>query len=395
MRTANWNWRRLLRDWKTRLLCLVFFIFLATYSFLYRQQNLPLPLDEMRSRYEVTQQLFNIIPESHFQNETGREVSDLLARQQRLYGMQRYILSEQEGNTVKNLEKVVANYVDNGLEIVENQNRLWEMDDFKSYRILTHTLPDKEEIQKEASFLSYLKKQNLDIEWNPFSASHILQQQLELVAGVFLFLFVALLGADRFTQDQTKNWSVTQGVPIPWKDQWRERSKHLWLLMWGTIFGGIAVSYMSSLIRETSGSLQYPVSIYIGKSYFQIAMYQYGILLMGSAMVFSFLLILLTIGLSWMIRNIYLTLTIVVSLYFVPYIWTLVQPFSSFQPSLYVHLPELFKGELMEQTRLTGLVFWKLPVMWLLFWGILEWSFSHIFNLIPTQTIGLKRRETA
>src|SRR5699024_7768374 len=158
MNLSKWNWKRLIRDWKTRILCVAFFLFLGTFSLLYRQQNLPLPLDEMRSRYEVTQQLFNIIPEREFQGEMGEEIYTLLARQQRLYGMQRFILSEQEGNTVENLEKVVANYVDNGLEIAENQLRLWEMTDFPSYRVMSGTLPEKQEIERELSFLTYLKQ---------------------------------------------------------------------------------------------------------------------------------------------------------------------------------------------------------------------------------------------
>jgi len=395
MNLSKWNWKRLIRDWKTRILCVAFFLFLGTFSLLYRQQNLPLPLDEMRSRYEVTQQLFNIIPEREFQGEMGEEIYTLLARQQRLYGMQRFILSEQEGNTVENLEKVVANYVDNGLEIAENQLRLWEMTDFPSYRVMSGTLPEKQEIERELSFLTYLKQHDLDIEWNPFSASHILQQELELIAGILLFLFAALLGADRFTQDQTKNWSVTQGIPVPWKKQWHQRAFHLWILMWGVILSGSAVSYVSSLIRETPGSLSYPVSIYMGNGFGHIALWQYATLLIIGAMSLSMLLLLLTTGLSWMIRNIYLTLALVVSLYYVPFIWQTIRPFSSFQPSLYLHVGDVLKGISMELTGATGIVFWKIPLAFLLLWALLEAAFGRVFDFIPTQTIGLKRRETA
>lgn len=395
MNIAKWNWKKLIRDWKTRILCGAFFIFFATFSFLFRQQNLSLPLDEMRNRYEVTQRTFDIIPEEDFQSEIGQEVYDLLAKQQRLYGMQRFILSEREGNTVENLEKVVSNYVDNGLQISENQLRLWELSEFPSYQVVTNTLPERKDIEEELSFLSYLQEHDLNIEWNPFSASHILQQELELMAGVLLFIFVALLGADRFTQDQTRNWSVTQGFPIPWKKQWHQRAIHLWALMWGVILSGTALSYISSLFRETPGSLSYPVSVYANGTFTQMATWQYGLLLIGCAMALSLLLMLLTTGLSWMNRNIYLTLGCVIAVYYLPSIWSVVPPFSSFQPSLYLHIPEVIKGISSDQFGLNGITFWKFPAMFLLLWGTLEVSFGAIFNLIPTQTIGLKRREAA
>ena len=395
MKLAKWNWKKLLRDWKTRILCVAFFIFFASFSMLFRQQNLPLPLDEMRSRYEVNQQLFNIIPESEFEGELGAEVYDLLTRQQRLYGMQRYILSEQEGNTVGNLERVVANYVENGLEIADIQLKLWELTEFNSHQMISTTLPEIEEVEKEKAFLTYLKDHDLDIEWNPFSASHILQEELEMLSGIVLFVFVALLGADRFTLDQTKNWSVTQGIPVPWKKQWRQRASHLWILMWGVVLSGMAVSYISSLLRETPGSLEYPVSLFTGEGSTNIALWQYGLLLIVFSMLLSVVLILLSTGSSWMIRNVYLTIVIVLGVYYLPYIWSIIPPYSSFQPSLYIHIPEVLKGIPAEVYSMNGLNIWKLPVMLLALWGVVELIFSRIFHLIPTQTIGLKRRETA
>lgn len=391
---AKWTLKKIVRDWKTRILLGAFFVFFATFSFLFRQQNISLPLDEMRSRYEDTQKLFNIITDTEFETESGQEVYDLLAKQQRLLGMQRFILAEQEGNTVSNLERVVSNYVDNGLELANIQQELWERTDFSAHSMVANTLPQKTDIAQEISFLTYLQKYDLNIEWNPFSASQLLKEELELITGVVLFIFVALLGADQFTQDQKKNWSVTQGIPISWKKQWHQKSAALWGMMWAVLLSGTLLSYLSSLTRETPGSLFYPVSIYKSGTFMHIPLWQYGLLLIGAGMGLSFLLMLLATGLSWMNRNVYLTIGCVIAIYYLPFIWTIIPAFSSFQPSLYLHLSSVFKGMDAEKFGLNGIAYWKIPIVYLLTWGILEGIFHFVFDLIPTQTSGLKRRET-
>lgn len=395
MGLAKWHWRKLLRDWKTRILLIAFFLFFSSFSLLYRQQNLDLPLDEMRENYTMTQQLFHIIPGSHFEGEMGEEIYDILAQQQGLYGMQRFILSEEEGNTVGNLESVVDNYLDNGRTITENQLRLWEMTDFGSYEILTSTLSDQETLQQELSFYQFMDEHGLDIEWNPYSASQVFYQQAELIVGVVLFLFVALLAADRFTQDQKQNWSVTQGNPVSWKKQWRQRSAQLWVLMWSVTLLGMAISYFMSLLRETSGSLWYPVGVNTGEGIQYIATWQYALLLVGLGMLLSYVLLLFTTGLSWMIRNVYLTVGLGVSVYFIPYMWQIIEPFSSWQPSLYLNIVPVVTGMSAEQFGLPGVHVWKMPFMFLFFLIVLEGVFRWVFDFIPTQTNGLKRRKAA
>src|SRR5699024_11295271 len=117
MKLFKWDFLKIIRDWKVRILLVALFLFLASYSAFYQDRNLALPLEELRSEYEDTQQIFNAIPEDHFESATGQEVYDKLARQQSIMGMQRYILSEQEGNTVSGLESVVSDYVDQALNL--------------------------------------------------------------------------------------------------------------------------------------------------------------------------------------------------------------------------------------------------------------------------------------
>lgn len=91
-RIAYWTWLNIFRDWKTRILAIGFFLFLGTFSLLYRQQNLVFPVIEMEYEYTDTQQIFRLIPDSHFEGELGQEVQHTLGNNSLLLGINRYIL---------------------------------------------------------------------------------------------------------------------------------------------------------------------------------------------------------------------------------------------------------------------------------------------------------------
>ncbi|MER2063661.1 MAG: hypothetical protein ABS873_03360, partial [Alkalibacterium sp.] len=106
----------------------------------------------------------------------------------------------------------------------------------------------------------------------------------------------------------------------------------------------------------------------------------------------SYLFLLIITGLSWMIRNIYLTLFIVALLVLLPNIWTIFDPLTSWQPSFYTEVVSIVSGESALQFDLPGIVYWKLPIIAAGVWLIIEGLFHVIFKLIPTQRSGLKRR---
>ena len=174
MKLFKWDFLKIIRDWKVRILLVSLFLFLASYSAFYQDRSPALPLDELRSEYEDTQQIFHAIPQNHFETKTGQKVYDKLARQQSIIGMQRYILGEQEGNTVEGLENVVSDYVDQGLELAKNRLYFYEADDFESQELLLSFMPSEQDIKNELKFLTYLKENNVDIDWNPLSPSLVL-----------------------------------------------------------------------------------------------------------------------------------------------------------------------------------------------------------------------------
>ncbi|MXQ52083.1 hypothetical protein GQ671_12485 [Salinicoccus hispanicus] len=390
MRLFRWETLKVLRDWKVRILLAALILFVATYSTLYQNRSVELPIEETRAQYTDTQDLFRAIPQEHFETETGQDIYDRLARQQSILGMQRYILSEKEGNTVEGLEEIVSDYVDQGIEMAENQLYFHAADDFESQELLLTFMPSEIEINNRLKFLNYLKENDVAIDWNPMSPSLVLYTLVNIIAGVFIYIIAAIFGADRFSRDQENNWSITQGLPYTWKFQWRQRTFISWVLIWMTLIIGILISYFVSRLSTDTGTLMYPVQLYDGESAVYISILQYVVMTLLLAMALSYVIIKLSTGLSWVFRNIYLTITIVVAIFFIPYIFTIISPLGSWNPFLYIQLLPMLEGEWADIGNVNIV---KMLIAIALFYILIEILFHFIFKLIPTRTGRLERRK--
>ncbi|GAB3058736.1 hypothetical protein ACFOU0_04395 [Salinicoccus sesuvii] len=390
MRLFKWETLKVLRDWKVRILLAALILFVATYSTLYQNRSVELPIEETRAQYRETQDLFHAIPQQHFETEVGQGVYDRLARQQSILGMQSFILSEKEGNTVEGLEDIVSDYVDQGIELAENQLYFHAEDGFESQELLLEFIPSETEINNTLKFLNYLQENDVAIDWNPMSPSLVLYTLINIIAGVFIYIIAAIFGADRFSRDQENNWSITQGLPYTWKFQWRQRTFISWVLIWVTLIIGILISYFVSRVFNDTGTLMYPVQLYSGADAVYISVLQYVITTLLLAMLLSYVIIKLSTGLSWMFRNIYLTITIVVAIFFIPYLFTIISPLSSWNPLLYLQLLPVLEGEWSDIGNVTIV---KLLMAILLFYILIEILFNFIFKLIPTRTGKLERRK--
>ena len=390
MKLFKWDFLKIIRDWKVRILLVALFLFLASYSAFYQDRDLALPLEELRSEYEDTQQIFNAIPEDHFESAAGQEVYDKLARQQSIMGMQRYILSEQEGNTVSGLESVVSDYVDQGLELAENRLFFYEADDFESQELLLSFMPSREEIENDLKFLTYLKENNVDIDWNPLSPSLVLFNLINIVAGVFIFIIAAVFGADRFSRDQEFNWSISQGIPYSFAYQWRQRTFISWGLIWIITLAGIFVSYLLSTFYADSGTLKYPVPLYAGEETVYISIMQYVLITVFMTMALSYIIVKFSTGLSFVFRNIYLTITIAVAVFYLPYVIALTGSAAVWNPLLYLQIIPVLEGS---WESLNNVTITKLLISIAVLYIIVEIAFHFIFKLIPTRTGKLERRK--
>jgi hypothetical protein len=390
---AKWNWLRIIRDWKTRILLALFLIFFGSFSLLYRQQNVTFPAIEMSEEYEDERQIYRLIPKDHFESELGQEVQKALGSNSVALGVNRYILSQRSGNEIQGMD-VLPDYIENGREIVENNLFLHSAEDFESHELLVDTyLPPLEEVLEQERFYNELEASGLDIEWNPYTASQMVKVEFELLAGITLFLLIALLAADHFTKDQVENWSATQGWPIPWKTQWRLRSGYLGGLFWLAILIGTGISYLISLQIETSGSFNYPTALFQNGAVHYVPLWQYLIISITMSMALSYILLLITTGLSWIFRNFYLTILLVAGLFLLPQMWSFLPAFSSWQPSLYLNILGVLDGSVAASTGLSGVVWWKGIIIYGVMVLALEWLFSKVFSYIPTATSGLQRRE--
>ena len=389
MKLFKWDFLKIIRDWKVRILLVSLFLFLASYSAFYQDRSPALPLDELRSEYEDTQQIFHAIPQNHFETKTGQKVYDKLARQQSIIGMQRYILGEQEGNTVEGLENVVSDYVDQGLELAKNRLYFYEADDFESQELLLSFMPSEQDIKNELKFLTYLKENNVDIDWNPLSPSLVLFNLINIVSGIFIFIIAAIFGADRFSKDQESNWSISQGIPYSWAHQWRQRTFISWGLIWIITLAGIGLSYFFSTLLADSGTLNYPVPLYAGEETVYISIMEYAVIALLLTMGLSYIIVKLSTGLSWVFRNIYLTITIVVAVFYLPYVFALTGPAASWNPFLYLQIIPVLEGSWgsLKDVTITKLII-SLGILYI----IIEVLFYFIFKLIPTRTGKLERR---
>ena len=387
-----WTSLRIVRNRKIRVLSILFLTFFASFSLLYRQQELTFPYYEMREEYQDEQQIYRLIPPQHFEGELGHEVQQRLGSNSVSLGVQRYLLKEEDGNTFNELIDL-PNYIEVGQQLAENNLFLYEATDFGSYDLLVNEyLPPEDMIYEQIRFFDALEESGLDIEWNYFSSAQILKEEMNFLTGVLLFLMLAILAGDHFTKDHQKHWSVTHGLPVSWKKTWRANSSILFLLFWAVVLVGSGISYLIGTILDTSGSLHYPTALYFEGGVQYIPMWQYLIIALILSILLSYILLLLTTGLSWFIRNSYLTILLVSGLYLVPQIWQIIPAFSSWQPSLYLNLNNVLNGTMASLTDLNGVVWWKAGLVYLLMIVILEIVFNQVFSKIPTETTGLKRR---
>src|SRR5699024_3339269 len=107
---------------------------------------------------------------------------------------------------------------------------------------------------------------------------------------------------------------------------------------------GILISYFVSTTYADTGTLLYPVQLY-GPTYVEhISVLSYAIVVTLLVMVLSYLIIKLSVGLSWVFRNIYLTIAIVVGVFFIPYIFTVLPAGNGMNPLLYLQIEPVLNG---------------------------------------------------
>src|SRR5699024_11019707 len=213
---------------------------------------------------------------------------------------------------------------------------------------------------------------------------------INIVAGVFIFIIAAVFGADRFSRDREFNWSISQGIPYSFAYQWRQRTFISWGLIWINTFAGIFVSYLHRTVYADSGTLKYALPQYAGEKTLYISIMQYVLITVFMTMALSYIIVKFSTGLSFVFRNIYLTITIAVALFYLPYVIALTGSAAVWNPLLYLQIIPVLEGS---WESLNNVTITKLLISIAVLYIIVEIAFHFIFKLIPTRTGKLERRK--
>lgn len=388
MRLAKWDFLKIIRDAKSRVLLIGLFLFIGTFSYFYQQGEFLNLSQEYVGSSSSYLQTYNALTDESLATEQGQEIDRRLARNQTISGMLAFIIGEEQGNTVDDLEEVVGDFVDQSMELNENILFFYDQKDFPQYDALTRLLPPEEQAIEQFRMYEYMSDRGIEVDSNQASPGMALYSLIQLLSGVFIIIIAAVSGADSFSRDQESNWSVTQGLPITWQRQWNTRAIIHWSLLWGVILLGIVTSFLISLIGAGSTALDYPVPLYQGENVAYVSVLQYAVIVTILVMMLSYLALKLSIGMSFVFRNIYLTVALVLGVCFIPYAFLIIPPVSEMNPLLYLQIAPALEQWWYPLNTLM----WQMILSFIILYIVIELVFWYVFTLIPTRTGKLERR---
>ncbi len=388
MRLAKWDFLKIIRDAKSRVLLIGLFLFIGTFSYFYQQGEFLNLSQEYVGSSSSYLQTYNALTDESLATEQGQEIDRRLARNQTISGMLAFIIGEEQGNTVDDLEEVVGDFVDQSMELNENILFFYDQKDFPQYDALTRLLPPEEQAIEQFRMYEYMSDRGIEVDSNQASPGMALYSLIQLLSGVFIIIIAAVSGADSFSRDQESNWSVTQGLPITWQRQWNTRAIIHWSLLWGVILLGIVTSFLISLIGAGSTALDYPVPLYQGENVAYVSVLQYAVIVTILVMMLSYLALKLSIGMSFVFRNIYLTVALVLGVFFIPYAFLIIPPVSEMNPLLYLQIAPALEQWWYPLNTLM----WQMILSFIILYIVIELVFWYVFTLIPTRTGKLERR---
>ncbi len=388
MRLAKWDFLKIIRDAKSRVLLIGLFLFIGTFSYFYQQGEFLNLSQEYVGSSSSYLQTYNALTDESLATEQGQEIDRRLARNQTISGMLAFIIGEEQGNTVDDLEEVVGDFVDQSMELNENILFFYDQKDFPQYDALTRLLPPEEQAIEQFRMYEYMSDRGIEVDSNQASPGMALYSLIQLLSGVFIIIIAAVSGADSFSRDQESNWSVTQGLPITWQRQWNTRTIIHWSLLWGVILLGIVTSFLISLIGAGSTALDYPVPLYQGENVAYVSVLQYAVIVTILVMMLSYLALKLSIGMSFVFRNIYLTVALVLGVFFIPYAFLIMPPVSEMNPLLYLQIAPALEQWWYPLNTLM----WQMILSFIILYIVIELVFWYVFTLIPTRTGKLERR---
>ncbi|WP_025785310.1 hypothetical protein [Sporosarcina sp. D27] len=306
----RWNYilfetKMLLHNRKNWLLGIAIILFFPIYYLQYSQTDIETLRDQKNIEAEQFHSIFKAFPEEMRETKEGQNIYDNLTEQASLINMQRFYLWDEEEN---------ASYIKDGLRL--NELRL-ELHEAGNKGIHPNYIFSKEEIHKEIALLNYYQKHSVSITPDPFVASNYIPAALDTIGGLPFSLLVLLIGSSMLLHDQ-QNRSVMNGLPVSFlQKMFSKVGIHL-----GQIFvflvAGIGIGSVYVAMKTGWGSFTSPVLLYSSGNFTAVSTVHYVLLQLLAFLLISFLLLVASILVNDLTKNMYATVLSIVFLLLLP-----------------------------------------------------------------------------
>ncbi|REB06117.1 hypothetical protein DVB69_14395 [Sporosarcina sp. BI001-red] len=306
----RWNYllfetKMVLHNRKNWLLGIAILLFFPIYYLQYSQTDIKTLQDQKNEEAEQFHTIFKAFPEEMRETKEGQEIYDNLTEQSSLINMQRFYLWDEEEND---------SYITDGLRLNELRLALHEAG---NKGIHPNYIVTKEEIHKEVALLNYYQKHHVSIVPDPFVASNYIPAALDTISGLPFCLIVLLIGSSMLLHDQ-QNRSLMRGLPVSFLQKvFSKVGIHLFQLFVFLAVGiGIGSVYVG--LKTGWGSFTSPILLYSGGTFTAVSIVHYVLLQLLSFLLISLLLLVTTILVSGLTKNMYATVLSIVFLLLLP-----------------------------------------------------------------------------
>ncbi|MGG0642424.1 ABC transporter permease subunit [Sporosarcina gallistercoris] len=306
----RWNYilfeiKMLVHNRKNWLLGIALILFFPIYYLQYSQTDIKTLQDQKNEEAEQFHSIFKAFPEEMRETKEGQEIYDNLTEQASLINMQRFYLWDEEDNDL---------YITDGLRL--NKLRL-DMHEAGNKGIHPNYIVPKQEIHKEVALLDYYQKHHISIVPDPFVASNYIPAALDTISGLPFGLIVLLIGSSMLLHDQ-QNRSLMIGLPVSFLQKVVSKVVIHLFLIFAFLVAGIGACSLYVGLKTGWGSFTSPVLLYSSGDFTAVSTVHYVLLQLLAFLLISLLLLVASVLVSRITKNLYTTVLFIVFLLLLP-----------------------------------------------------------------------------
>lgn len=229
-------------------------------------------------------------------------------------------------------------FIETAIELTELRKQAYEMD---GYELIAANLPSQIENQMDSSYYQHLKENNLEVSFGSLSFFPFLAFLFSVVGSVW-FVLICIYSSNIMIDD-FRHTSLIKGYPIAFTKYVLAKC----MTSMGIVFIFIIELIICSLpliYFKGLGQSSYPVAVFNGEVTIY-PIYKYiavSIVYMICLAVFA---ILLSVILNVLLKNVYLTIFVQVTLVVIPILFPGLIVLIPFNPFNYVNFPSVLNGD--------------------------------------------------